>query len=182
MRKPALMFLLLAVAVMCAAQAPDKSKRPSPPGTAEVTLSGKKITIDYSRPHTHDPKSGEQRKMIGDHEPYGKPWRAGANEATALKTEADLTINGTAVPAGSYTLFILPEPGKMTLIVSKKIGEWGIPYPGEQSDLARIPMQFTSGTGPTEQFTISFDKKDERSATLNFAWEDWRASVPIQLK
>ena len=176
MRKPALLILLFAVAAMCAAQAPDKSKRPSPPGSADVTLNRKKITIEYSRP------SMKGRKMIGDHEPYGKPWRAGANEATSLKTEADLDIGGTAVPAGSYTLFILPEPGKSTLIISKKTGEWGIPYPGEQFDLARIPLKQGRTPAPVEQFTISFDKSNENSAVLNFTWENWNASVPIKLK
>ncbi len=181
MRKALIVFFVLAMVGIGAAQPPDKSKRPSPPGTAEVTLSGKTITINYSRPHTHDPKTGEQRKMIGDHEPYGQVWRTGANEATSLKTDADLDINGTTVPAGSYTLFILPQPGKMTLIVSKKTGEWGIPYPGEANDLARIPMQFST-TSQVEQFTISFDKKSETSAVLSFAWENWSASVPVKLK
>ena len=181
MHKAAICFFIIAFATFAAAQ-PDKSKRPSPPGTAEITLNGKKITIDYSRPHTRDPKTGEQRKMIGDHEPYGKVWRAGANEATSLKTETDIEIGGTTVPAGSYTLFTLPEQGKMTLIVSKKTGEWGIPYPGEQLDLARIPMKFTSGNAPVEQFTISFDSASDKSATLTFAWEDWTASVPVKAK
>jgi hypothetical protein len=181
MRKAAVCLFVLVFATFALAQQ-DKSKRPSPPGTAEVTLNGKKITIDYSRPHTRDPKTGEQRKMIGDHEPYGQVWRAGANEATSLNTEGDIQIGGTAVPAGSYTLFVLPEQGKMTLIISKKTGEWGIPYPGEEFDLARIPMKFTSGNAPVEQFTISFDKTSDNSARLALAWEDWKALVPVTAK
>jgi len=174
--------VILALAAFAYAQQ-DKSKRPSPPGNAEITLNGKKITVDYSRPHTHDPKTHEQRKMIGGTEPYGKPWRAGANEATAFVTEGDLDVGGKTVPAGSYTLYALPEPGKMTLIISKKTGQWGIPYPGEQDDFARIPMEFTGNTGKeTEQFTISLDKQGEGSAVMHFAWENWEASVPIKAK
>jgi hypothetical protein len=178
MRKLAVILFVLSLVGMCAAQQtpPDKSKRPSPPGTAEATLNGKKIVIEYSRPYL------KGRKMIGEHEPYGRPWRAGANEATSLKTDADVDIGGTHVPAGAYTLFILPEPNKMTLIISKKTGEWGIPYPGEQFDLARIPMKLTQTSQPTEQFTISFDKQNENSAQLNFTWENWNASLPVKLK
>jgi|SRR5947209_4032782 len=178
MRRGGLVLVVLTTVVICAAQQPpqDKSKRTSPPGTAEVALHGKKITIDYSRP------SLKGRKMMGEHEPYGKVWRAGANEATALNTEADLDINGTIIPAGSYTIFILPEPGKMTLIISKKTGEWGIPYPGEEFDLARIPMNLSTTNSPVEQFTISFDKKSDNEAVLHFAWEDWNASLPIKAK
>ena len=121
--------------------------------------------------------------MIGGTEPYGKPWRAGANEATSFTTEADLDIGATSVPAGSYTLYALPEEGKMTLIISKKTGQWGIPYPGESEDLARIPMQFNGSTGKdTEQFTISFDKQGGDSAVMHFTWENWDASVPIRAK
>ena len=66
-----------------------------------------------------------------------KPWRAGANEATTFVTTADLTVGGKTVPAGSYTLFAIPNADKpWTLIISKKTGEWGIPYPGEQFDFA----------------------------------------------
>ena len=182
MRMIRITVVILALAAFAYAQQ-DKSKRPSPPGNAEITLNGKKITVDYSRPHTHDPKTHEQRKMIGGTEPYGKPWRAGANEATAFVTEGDLDVGGKTVPAGSYTLYALPEPGKMTLIISKKTGQWGIPYPGEQDDFARIPMEFNGNTGKdTEQFTISLDKQGEGSAVMRLAWENWEASVPIKAR
>jgi hypothetical protein len=36
-------------------------------------------------------------------------WRAGANEATTFVTDADLTVGGKTVPAGSYTIFTIPE-------------------------------------------------------------------------
>ena len=174
--------VILALAAFAIAQK-ARPKGPSEPGTAEVTLNGKKISVDYSRPHTHDPKTHEQRKMIGGTEPYGKPWRAGANQATAFVTEADLDVGGTFVPAGSYTLYALPEKGTMTLIISTKTGQWGIPYPGEQDDFARIPMEFNGNTGKeTEQFTISFDKQGGSSAVMHLAWENWDASVPIKVR
>src|SRR5690349_4549540 len=53
-------------------QQEDKSKRPSPPGTADCTINGKKVTIDYSRPYL------KGRKLGTDLAPYGKVWRTGA--------------------------------------------------------------------------------------------------------
>src|SRR5205807_1014333 len=94
----AILTLVLLLTSFTAAQQ-DKSKRPSPPGTAEVTLKGSKITIDYSRP------SMKGRKIVGELLPYGKVWRTGANEATTLTTETALNIGGTNVPAGKYTLY-----------------------------------------------------------------------------
>src|SRR5947209_20429906 len=88
----------------------DKSKRPSPPGTAEVTLKGKKITIDYSRPSLKGRHVGQELA------PYGEVWRLGANEATSLKTDVDLDINGTIITSGYYTLFAILEPAMTTLL------------------------------------------------------------------
>ena len=112
---------LLSLALLAAAQQ-DKSQRPSPPANAECKFpDGKTIKVDYSSPRMRG------RKIFGGLEPYGKVWRTGANEATSFVTDADLTVSGKEVPAGSYTLFTIPNPDKWTLIINKKTGEWGIP-------------------------------------------------------
>lgn len=152
----------------------DKSKRPSPPATAKCDLpGGKSITVDYSSPRV------KGRKIFGsDIAPYGKEWRTGANEATTFVTTADLMVGGKHVPAGSYTLFTVPDKDKWVLIVSKKTGEWGIPYPGADSDLLRVDM--TAGATPAlvENFTIAFDKS-AKGCTLRLEWENTRATVDI---
>ena len=167
--------LVLLIAAMAIAQQPpqDKSKRPSPPGTADVTLKNKKITIDYSRPSLKGRKVGQELA------PYGKVWRTGANEATALNTEIDLTIGGAKVPAGKYTLYTLPSEGTWKLIINKQTGQWGTKY-DEGQDLARVDMKKTALPQSVEQFTISFDKKNENTANLNLDWENTRVSVEVK--
>jgi Protein of unknown function (DUF2911) len=171
----AVSFVLVIVAALAIAQQPpqDKSKRPSPPGTAEVTLKGKKVTIDYSRPFLKGRKVGQELA------PYGKVWRTGANEATALTTEVDLNIGGVKVPAGKYTLYTLPSEGTWKLIINKQTGQWGTQY-DESQDLARVDMKKTALPQPVEQFTISFDKKGENTADLNLDWENTRVSVVVK--
>src|SRR6478752_8311524 len=166
---------LFLLAVLAFTQQPpqDKSKRPSPPGTAEVTLKGKKITIDYSRPYLKGRKVGQELA------PYGKVWRTGANEATALTTEVDLNIGGVKVPAGKYTLYSLPSEGTWKLIINKQTGQWGTKY-DESQDLARVDMKKTALPQSVEQFTISFEKKDENTANLNLDWENTGVSVEIK--
>jgi Protein of unknown function (DUF2911) len=168
-------LLVLSAAVMALAQQTpeDKSKRPSPPATAEVTLKGKKITIDYSRPSLKGRKVGQELA------PYGQVWRTGANEATMFTTEVDLNIGGTKVPAGKYTLWTLPSEGTWKLIINKQTGQWGTKYDQSQ-DLARIDMKKTALPQTVEQFTISFDKKGENSADLNLDWENTRVSVLVK--
>ena len=167
--------LVMLIAVLGMAQQPpqDKSKRSSPPGTAEVTLKNKEITIDYSRPSLKGRKVGQELA------PYGKVWRTGANEATALNTAIDLNIGGARIPAGKYTPYTLPSEGTWKLIINKQTGQWGTQY-DESQDLARVDMKKTALPQPVEQFTISFDKKNENTANLNLDWENTRVSVEIK--
>lgn len=178
MRRYLIAFILTTFALAASAAQPpqaDKSQRPSPPGTAEVTLKGKKITIDYSRPFLKGRHVGQELA------PFDKVWRTGANEATSLTTEIDLNIGGASVPAGKYTLYTLPSEGTWKLIINKQTGQWGTVYNQDQ-DLARVDMKKSQSPQPVEQFTISFDKKNDSSADLVLEWENLRLSVPVQAK
>jgi hypothetical protein len=154
-------------------QQQDKSKRPSPPGTADCTINGKKVTIEYSRP------SLKGRKLGTDLAPYGKVWRTGANEATTLTTAIALDIGGAKVPAGTYTLYTLPSEGTWKLIINKQTGQWGTEYHQEQ-DLARVDMKKQEIVVPVEQFTIALDQDSNSSADLNLEWEKTRVFVTIR--
>ena len=153
------------------AEAP--ADRPSPPAKTSCAFAdGKTISVDYSSPRMRG------RKIFGGLVPYGEVWRAGANEATTFVTNVDLRVGDKDVPAGSYTIFTLPEPGKSTLIVSKKTGEWGIPYPGAEFDFTRTAMKVSSLAKPLENFTISFDHTG-KTCTMHLDWETTRSSVDI---
>jgi hypothetical protein len=173
--------LLFAAATLASAQmdmSQDKSKRPSPPASAECKFSdGKTIKIDYSSPRA------KGRKIFGEESdkalvPYGKIWRTGANDATTFVTDANLTVGGKAVPAGSYTIFSVPKADAWWLVISKKTGEWGTDYPGESQDLVRAPMSVSKTAAPVENFLIAFDQAGNK-CTLRLEWENTRASVEI---
>jgi hypothetical protein len=158
---------------MGAKPAPDKSKRTSPAAHAEFQFSdGKTVMVDYSSPRANG------RKIFGGLVPYGQVWRAGANEATTFVLNTDLMVGGKLVPAGSYTIFAIPELGKWTLIINKKTGEWGVPYTGEATELARIPMKVSTLPAAVENFIITFDKNGS-GCTMHLDWENTRASVDI---
>jgi hypothetical protein len=160
------------VATLGSAQT-DKAARPSPAAKASCVLAdGKAITMDYSSPRA------KGRKIYGGLVPYGEVWRTGANEATTFVTTADVMVGGTHVPAGSYTIFTIPNKDKWTLVISKKTGEWGTNYPGPQNDLARIEMKASALPAAAENFTIAFDKTSG-GCTLRIDWETTRASVEI---
>jgi hypothetical protein len=167
-------FLLL-MTILAAAQQ-DKNKRPSPPANAQCQFSdGKTIKVDYSSPRA------KGRKIFGDLVPYGKVWRTGANEATSFVTDANLTAGGKDIPAGSYTIFTVPNADKWTLIVNKKTGEWGTPYKYESDELARIDMATSKTSSPVENLTIAFDQKGD-TCSMRVEWENSRAQTDFAEK
>jgi hypothetical protein len=165
--------MTLGLMAMLGSAQSDKAARPSPAAKATCALAGgKTITVDYSSPRA------KGRKIFGGLVPYGEVWRAGANDATTFVTAADLMVGGKHVPAGSYTIFAIPDKEKWTLVISKKTGEWGIPYPGADQDLVRVDMKTSTLPTAVENFTITFDKTSG-GCTLRMDWETTRAAVDI---
>jgi hypothetical protein len=163
--------LILTLSVFAACQG-----KPSPAASASCDLGGgKSVNTDYSSPRM------KGRKIFGELVPFGQVWRTGANEATTFVTGSDIVVGGKTVPAGSYTIFTVPNADKWTLIINKKTGEWGIPYKYESDELARVDMKVSKLPSPVENFTISYVKSGS-GCTLQVDWESTRASVGISAK
>ena len=176
--KPTLLILpalLLALTPLAAQQ-----KKASPHETVKATVDGANITIVYGRPYTKDPKSGEPRKIWGGLVPYGKVWRTGADEATLLTTDKALEIDGTTVPAGTYSLFTLPQEDGAKLIINKQTGQWGTRY-DESQDLARVDLKKESLKQPVDQFTIAVEKNGS-GGELKLMWENVGYSTTFSVK
>ncbi|MGA2340620.1 MAG: DUF2911 domain-containing protein [Terracidiphilus sp.] len=171
-------LLLAATAVIAQQKAPPKS----PPATASVTVGGKSITITYSSPRVNG-REGKIYTKDGliSHDPHYPVWRGGANAATTLKTDADLTIGDLSVPAGTYTLFVdISDPANWVLIVNKKNGEWGLAYDSTQ-DLGKTKMTMSAPPSLVEDLTYTITDNGGGKGTLTLAWENVSASVPIQV-
>ena len=176
MKKTALLLFALLIPATLASAQMSGGKRPSPPAKAECKFAdGKSIHVAYSSPQA------KGRKIFGGLVPFGEPWRTGANEATTFVNDADVTVGGKTIPAGSYTIFTIPNKEKWTLIISKKTGEWGTAYPGAKEDLARIDMKVSKLASLAENFTIAFDHSGG-GCTLRMDWENTRASVDVAKK
>ncbi len=147
----------------------------SPRAAEEIAVGTGKIRIEYSRPFV------KGRKIFGALVPWNTVWRTGANAATSLLTDVDITLGDTLVPKGSYTLYTLPGEKAWKLIVSKETGQWGTEY-DPKMDLARIEMKASHRSEPTEAFTISLVPEDPWKGTLRLAWDRLVLSVPYAAK
>ena len=142
----------------------------SPHETVEWTIDSGKISIEYGRPSLKGRTPGKDIDPMD-----GQEWRTGADPATTLKTDKMLMIGPLHVPAGTYTLYTISTGGTWQLIVSKKTGQWGIPYP-KGEDLGRAPMTMSTNATPVEQLTISITDTPA-GGTLHIDWGKTRASI-----
>jgi DUF2911 family protein len=153
----------------------------SPPAQATVTIGGKKLTINYSAPSVRGRKIFVPGGVIS-HDPTYPVWRAGANEATAFHTDADLDAGGLRVPKGDYTLWVLiKDPDAWELIINKETGQWGMSYNAPQ-DLGRVKMTMSKPPAPIEKMKYTLSDLGGNKGKLQLEWENHIASVPITVK
>ena len=183
MKRALTTVLLIAVAAalgVAQEQKKGEKKGPplSPPASTSVTINGKTIAIKYSAP------SMRGRKIFngaGALQPDNTIWRAGANEATALHTDADLDIGGLAVPKGDYTLFVWLDPQQWKLVINKQTGQFGTEY-SQAQDLGRVPMTMSKPPAPIETYKMTLSSVGGNKGKLQLEWENVIASVPITVK
>lgn len=161
--------------------APDRPPAPlrariSPHETLSTVIgdrrSGVRLTLTYGRPYSKDPKTGEIRKIWGGLVAWDKPDRLGADEATLLIAPVSLKFGDTTIPAGAYTLYLVPsETGATQLAFSSAIGKWGVPV-DTSKDVARIPLERHAIEPSIDQLTLGIEGlPDGSGGFLKIAWE-----------
>ncbi|MEN0005558.1 MAG: DUF2911 domain-containing protein [Bacteroidota bacterium] len=132
------------------------------------------IRAIYSRP------SKKGRAIFGELEKFGTTWRVGANETTELKFFKDVTIGGTKVPAGTYTLFAVLGEKEWKVVLNTDLYGWGAYVYDESKDVASITVPTETVKEPIEVFSIIFEKVDD-GVHMIMGWDDTVVRVPIQL-
>jgi hypothetical protein len=151
--------------------------------TESVTIAGKTVSIKYSAPAVN----GRVGKLFGKDGQVGSDstypvWRAGANAATALHTDADLDIGGLAVPRGDYSLYInVADPAAWELIVNKETGQSGMTYDAKQ-ELGRVKMTIGKPAAMVEQLKYTLSGAGGNKGKLQLDWENVAASVNFTVK
>jgi hypothetical protein len=146
----------------------------SPRDTLRATVAGADFLVDYSRP------SARGRPVFGGIVPWGEVWRTGADVATHLTTSRDLRLGDEALPAGTYTLFTIPEPDRWTLIINRQTGQPGTEHDREQ-DVLRVPLEVTRLDDPVERFTIAVEEEGD-GGVLRLLWERTEARIPFRVE
>lgn len=108
------------------------------------------------------------------------PWRAGANECTTISFSTDVTINGAALPAGTYAFFIALQKDTCTLIFNKNVTAWGSYFYNSSMDVLRVgAKQQKDMKESKERLEYTFSKQTPNSVEMALEWERWRIPFTV---
>ena len=163
----------LAILAVFAAGA-QELPQPSPSTHLEQRVGLTDITLDYSRPSVNG------RVIFGDLVPFGSHWRAGANQNTKVTFSKPVTIAGTQVAAGTYSLSMIPNKGAWTVILNTKTDMWGVDGYSQEDDVLRTDVT-PQAIAPVETMRLSLENISVSKAEIVLDWSDVRIALPVEL-
>jgi hypothetical protein len=152
----------------------------SPEANVEFTNGDLKINLFYNSP------SKKGRVIFGGLVPYKKVWRTGANEPTTFETNKDLDFGGKKLPAGLYSMWVMPDEQSWTIYFNSEVPSWGVDFNGQanknaENDVLVIQAPVVIQEKVFEQFTISVEKAAEEMELI-FLWDQTLVSAPFTIK
>ena len=151
------------------------ASRESPLDSVTLRLGDDEAKLCYGRP------SARGRVMVGGEEPYGLPWRMGANEPTTLHLPFPATVGSVDLEPGSYSLYAIPGDGRWTIVVNANASRWGIPLGPEvrRFDVGSFTVSTSPLEPPRETLTFRFEG-DGEAGFLVYEWEGTTFRIPVR--
>jgi len=155
------------------------SRSHSPFKETTYSYEGLDLKVTYCQPY----KKG--RLIFGEESaealvPYGKYWRMGANDAVEITFSADANFGGSAISAGSYRMYAVPDDNSWEITLNSELGQFGYYEPNYDLDVLTINASPSSSNSEVEQFTITFDS-DSTGVQMNMMWDKTVVTVPITI-
>lgn len=147
---------------------------PSPGASVTQTAGVTKLTVEYSSPGV------KGRTVFGGLLDWGKLWRTGANAATTLTVDTDVTIGGKAVPAGTYSILSIPGKDSFTVIINGDDKASGRSY-DQKKDVVRVKVKPTT-IAKRERLAFIFSNTTDAGTVLDLEWDTTRVSLPITVQ
>ena len=164
-----LFFTALAVALPLDATA---QVRASELGTVSQTVDGTTIKVVASRPVARG-----REPVFGGFVYWGEVWTPGANWATTVEVDKDVTVNGHALPKGKYSLWMVVQPEEWEVVFHPKHRLFHLAHPGPSDDQVRFKV--TPKTGPQmDVLTFSFPVVEPSGTVLGLRW----ATTEVRLR
>ena len=139
--------------------------RASEIGTMSQIIDGTKITLEYSRPRARgrDP-------VFGNVVRWNEVWTPGANWATTLETNKNITLNGVSVPKGKYSVWmVVRQGGNWTTVLEPKAHIYHEYPPDSTAQQVRVATPVTQAPF-AEILTWSMPALTATGGTLAMHW------------
>src|SRR5437879_5687989 len=130
------------------------------------------ITVNYHRPLVNG------RKVFGGLEPYGKVWRAGANENTTIEFSDPVSVEGQPLARGLYGVHMIPGEQQWSVILSNNASSWGSFSYDQKEDALRITVNPHPDT-MHEALTFDFDDPKANEVTVVMRWD--KTAIPFKV-
>jgi uncharacterized protein (DUF2141 family) len=184
-------FLAFMLAMMMILSATDQTHAQlqtpaaSPAAHVSQNVGFTKISIDYSSPGV------KGRKIFGELQEYGTPWRAGANAPTTIEFSTAVNIQGTDLAPGKYSVFITPqETGDWTIHLNSKGNELYAYMKDEKIDAEALALDDAVAIQVTpektddlkERLTFSISAENNKVAKVAMEWENVKLSFMVDTK
>jgi hypothetical protein len=163
-----IVFTLVFAALMTMSVTTFAQQKASPLKKVEGAVNGVNVTIEYHAP------SVKGRVIWGDLVPFGKIWRAGANDATTFEFDKDVKINGKDLAAGKYSFFIIPGETESVFIFNKVAKQWGGYSYDEAQDALRVNVASMQSSTLEEELTYEITANG-----FEIRWEYGKAAASI---
>jgi hypothetical protein len=155
---------LALLVVLCACHAEAQPGRRSPRGTLTQSVNGTEISVRYYRPVLRG------RTPFPGVVAWGRTWTPGADSATRIETTGPLEVEGKALPAGKYSLWVVPqENDAWTVIFNRAADAFHLSY-DESQDALRVQARAATSPQSVETLQLSFPVVDADSAVMQLQW------------
>lgn len=169
-------LFLIAIVASLTVEAQINTPAPSPAAKLMQTVGLTEVMVDYSRP------SMRGREIYGNLVPYDKLWRTGANAYTTITFDTNVTIGGSDIEAGTYSIFTKPGASNWEVFFYTDTQGGGIPSDWDESKIvAQLTVPVKKMDMPVETFTITIDDVSSTSANLGIIWENTYVAVPFSV-
>lgn len=156
--------LVLSLLTLGACSARAQPGRRSPRGTISQTINGTEISIRYYRPVLRG------RIPFPNVVSWGRTWTPGADSATRIETTGPLDIEGKTLPAGKYSIWVIPEEkDAWTVIFNRSADAFHLSY-DESQDALRVQARAATSPVSMESLELSFPVADADSAVMQLQW------------
>jgi hypothetical protein len=152
---------------------PLEAVRKSQAAAVSQRIANTEITVTYSRPVARG------RQLFGALVPFDQVWNPGADQATAVAVTRDVRVNDKPLPAGKYSVWVVPRPELWTVIFNTRAEVYHTPYPGEADDALRLDVRPEQGPH-METLSFYFPVVEGKEAVLRLHWGE--TMVPLSIR